>query len=1370
MLPFWNKSSSSTRPTNSPPPTPTPPVVEPVKQGLPIKHTKAKDLSVLAASATAIALSVASPSCSPMDTALDEPGPSKESCWKTAYEAAKIAIDIANASSDMCLPLKAVVGALSVLIKNYDQSADNADQIREIEERVESLSEILASPVGDRDDKEKARRVALRRKLTRVFKKLRPLSKQHGIVKFLKNADHSKTLNSFVQDLATAVTDYQTSIQQDIYGNTKKIGEDIQKIIEAADLKRLEELGPVHNAGHQAGHHDLCLPGTREAVLDRIMRWTKNPQERRVFWLNGLAGTGKSTIAQTFSGMVADAGALGASFFCSRDYLDRKELKHIFPTLAYQLACRYPAFRERIIRVIKQDPSVARNSLISQLKGLIVDPLSATSITCVIVVDALDECVDDQPASAILSVLGRHVKDLPSVKFFITGRPEPRIRTGFRLPLLEPITQTFLLHEVEPSNVDKDIRLYLQEKLTAIAKGRSDLDVSDPWPRDCDLTTLTKKSSGLFIFASTLARFIESEHHEPDKRLQLIINQPDCTAHEGVAGIDPLYTQVLELAFSGIEETEMFTNLRRVLGTVVLAFNPLSREQIAQMLGVDVPHIKTTLRHLHSVLIVPEDDSKEIRVFHKSFPDFLQDPHRCSDPKFLIDTPTHHGQMALGCLELLKKLKLNPCDLPDFVMNRDVPDISGLLEEKVGGATRYACSYWAMHVRSSPTTGNYVLLLITSATEFFNTNGVQWIEVMSLENRLESVVHSINHLFDWFGMVDTSTPNLHNLAEDYLRFTKNFFHLIQQSAPHIYHSALPLSPRSSMFRPMILWEKTPITGVYGCPDTWGAALQTIQTGSVKNWLIATSDHWIAAAQRKRHEVVIHDAITGALRLLLRLEDSIVAVGGFQDGTIVLCGHSNGSVTLWDTQTGGLARTFALKNKARIKSVAISMKGRFLACLFENGMVEVLEVAKKGKNDGIWEASPVTCFCWLRLEEQLAVAGGVWVQIWDVVAGTTLRSFTTVELIFDMVYSQELDRLAVATRGSFRTITVIIDLQKGKSSVLLQEPEWLDRFAFSRTAEEIVGSMMGGGLGVFSLSTQRWRYYKLRDTVNFISSLPNGAVVVGARSSGIQLLSMDDRYAQPPQPTLVHTVTTLDQGRIIALRLEEQPAIQLLETSTMSNLFTLSDDLKGYNIGNDFDGLVAASLKNRMVVYCLVGSGGGEYMQSCGLGDKLPIWTVKIDSVPSEGKFSPAGTRLVTIHFHGPWFERTSSSISVWDAGTGKLQAAKILFGPYIPSPYITFDSETRFHSEYCTYNLELSPGAETTHQISFLSSYRAMESSESQYQVDRSREWVVRGSEKICWIPPGYLSSRYRGHHWAGPNTLVMLGEDRVLRKLTFRS
>jgi hypothetical protein len=97
------------------------------------------------------------------------------------------------------------------------------------------------------------------------------------------------------------------------------------------DLEVLDKLNPVHDAGSRADHHERCLGGTRESNLEDTMSWAKNPQDQPVFWLNGLAGTGKSTIAQTFSGTATNDGIPGASFFCSRDYLERKVLKDIFP-------------------------------------------------------------------------------------------------------------------------------------------------------------------------------------------------------------------------------------------------------------------------------------------------------------------------------------------------------------------------------------------------------------------------------------------------------------------------------------------------------------------------------------------------------------------------------------------------------------------------------------------------------------------------------------------------------------------------------------------------------------------------------------------------------------------------------------------------------------------------------------------------------------------------------------------------------------------------------------------------------------------------------------------------------------------------------
>ena len=491
------------------------------------------------------------------------------------------------------------------------------------------------------------------------------------------------------------------------------------------------------------------------------MHWAKNAQDQPVFWLNGLAGTGKSTIAQTFSEMANDDDILGASFFCSREYLERKVLKNIFPTLAYQLACRYPRFRDHLVKVIKRDPSVAHNSLISQLRNLVVDPLSATGISCVIVIDALDECVDDQPASAILSVLGRLVSKLPLVKFFITGRPEPRIRSGFRLPLLEPFTQIFLLHEVDPTSVKGDIRLYLTAKLTSIARRRSDLYLPEAWPSDEDIAVLAQKSSGLFIFAATVARFIESEHHEPRERLRLVVSKADDTSYEGASGIDSLYSQVLRDAFSGVNEESVFVNLKRILSAVVLALDPLSRDGLARLLNLDCAFISTTLRHLHSVILVPPDGSKEIRVFHKSFPDFLLDPDRCLDPRFHFESSTRHGDMALSCLDLVGKLRANPCSLAPFVMNQDVPDRPELLGDKLGSGLRYACKYWSIHLLSSPTSGKSPNRLTTLTSLFFDHNVFPWMEVMSLEGHLEDVIHSMNHLLDWLGKVSGTRHGQH---------------------------------------------------------------------------------------------------------------------------------------------------------------------------------------------------------------------------------------------------------------------------------------------------------------------------------------------------------------------------------------------------------------------------------------------------------------------------------------------------------------------------------------------------------------------------------------------------------------------------------
>jgi hypothetical protein len=342
---------------------------------------------------------------------------------------------------------------------------------------------------------------------------------------------------------------------------------------ESVDLAHLDRMYHTPDAGYWCGNRRGCLRGTRKDVLWEIERWSTGEQEQHVFWLNGLAGTGKSTIAQSVAEAAFADGKLGASFFCSRDFAKRSNLQAIFPTLSFQLAYQYPPFRKELLQVLKIHPDVGQGSLCSQMEMLLVGPLKAANISTLIVIDALDECKDEEPSSAILSVLSRYVDRIPHVKFFITGRPEPRIRSGFRLESLRPITEVFRLHDVARSSVDHDIKLFFRTQLADIAKSRSDCDFTEDWPNPSDIDILCTKAAGLFIYASTVVKFVAFRHRTPTQQLERIISLPQNTAFEGRAGVDPLYTQILEQAAADVDRVEydgeIYSHFKAVVGAVV---------------------------------------------------------------------------------------------------------------------------------------------------------------------------------------------------------------------------------------------------------------------------------------------------------------------------------------------------------------------------------------------------------------------------------------------------------------------------------------------------------------------------------------------------------------------------------------------------------------------------------------------------------------------------------------------------------------------------------------------------------------------------------------------------------------------------------
>jgi len=529
------------------------------------------------------------------------------------------------------------------------------------------------------------------------------------------------------------------------------------------------------DAGYYCGNRQGCLRGTRKEVLWEIEQWLTGQSGQHVFWLNGLAGTGKSTIAQTFAETAFADGRVGASLFCSRDFGDRSNLQAIFPTLAFQLAHQEPLFQKELLKVLKTRPDVGRESLCSQMEKIIVGPLKAANIPTLIIIDALDECKDEEPASAILSILSRYVDQIPKVKFFITGRPEPRIRSGFRLKSLVQITEILKLHEVKPEVVDRDIELFFHTQFTNLAKHRSDCDLTQDWPSSSDIRILCKKAAGFFIYASTVVKFVMlSENCLPTEQLNHITSLPQSTFHEGRSGIDILYTQVLKQAVSvmDLDNEEPHSRFRTVVGAVLLVFNPLSVQTLSGLLGV--PGVSTTLHPLHSLLLVPTSNAAPVHIFHKSFPDFLMDTKRCTNHRFFIDPPIHHREILLSCLNVMKeRLKKNICNLEDHVLLSEVRDLPERRMAHIGDTLGYACCFWSNHLMGIPGSGPGVEKVWKAIDEFFTMHLLFWIEVLSLTGNLDVCVYSLNNVQQWYTLVSCIWNNtsgnrcLHSFRQEF---------------------------------------------------------------------------------------------------------------------------------------------------------------------------------------------------------------------------------------------------------------------------------------------------------------------------------------------------------------------------------------------------------------------------------------------------------------------------------------------------------------------------------------------------------------------------------------------------------------------------
>ena len=490
---------------------------------------------------------------------------------------------------------------------------------------------------------------------------------------------------------------------------------------------------------------------TRVEVLQKIYQWVDIEDKGCIFWLSGLAGTGKSAIARTVARNYKEQGHLAASFFFSRGGGDSSHAGLFVTSIARQLADS-PMLKvgKHIRDAWIQRSHIAGQTLRDQWMQLVIHPLSMRNKTTssnafLLVIDALDECDDDANISTVLSLLAR-VGDLVNVRVrvLITSRRETQIRNGFH-DIEATIHHEFVLHHIPPEVSDRDILVFLKYHLQAIARRR---DLPNTWPGENTLALMVKHAERLFIWAETARRFISDGKSQKftRQRLALLLDRSKSDLVGPEVELDKIYTTVLTSSLPTDvvegEREEACNDLRLILGGIVILFTTVSIHTLSILLALPENEVFQSIAELHSILDIPQNPTHHLRLHHDSFRNFLLSEKRCQEPGLRVDEKQAHMALTNNCIQIMSSV------LREDIFNLSaagilVTDLSNdYIQQYLAPEAQYSCLYWASHCARS----EQQLTDDNAVHEFLRKHILHWIEAMSWMGKTSEAIQVLSSL------------------------------------------------------------------------------------------------------------------------------------------------------------------------------------------------------------------------------------------------------------------------------------------------------------------------------------------------------------------------------------------------------------------------------------------------------------------------------------------------------------------------------------------------------------------------------------------------------------------------------------------------
>ncbi|KAF5554101.1 Pfs NACHT WD domain-containing protein [Fusarium phyllophilum] len=546
----------------------------------------------------------------------------------------------------------------------------------------------------------------------------------------------------------------------------------------------------IFDSADVLGAGNPCLEGTQRAILTEIHEWAEDSTAAMMFWLYGLAGTGKSTVALTVANALKRRGPftrgidaperafLGASFFFKQNDASRNSIQAFFPTMTMCLAEVFSDFKSLVAEAIKENSAIGTKTPQQQLETLIAKPFSVLDeqslvpLRLIIVIDALDECLVPSEVTSLITMLAEQLKNLHHIqlRFLITSRAEKHILGSFE-QLPQNLHRSVVLEKIkgleEGDDNEDDIMFYLAYTLAKLANKYA-------VPKSCitesTIRELRNKADGLFIYAATACQFLDAEDFDDEEarqeRLDLILestpdrdesedNDPDIDDWEAESPqnkIDEIYRKVLSFPdrekMSPRIRQKTYNGLCTILGFLVVFFKPATIPTLRKFLPSLSDSLDRLLRKLHAIVSVPRKESTPLELVHQSFRDFILNRKRSKQLKFQVQESEMHKEALLRCLDImLSELHEDICELRWPGINRY--EISQeRVKEKIQQHLRYACRYWVDHLSKLNDGDRKSVGLMDGGNvhKFLESHFLHWLETMILIKETASTIPLLHKL------------------------------------------------------------------------------------------------------------------------------------------------------------------------------------------------------------------------------------------------------------------------------------------------------------------------------------------------------------------------------------------------------------------------------------------------------------------------------------------------------------------------------------------------------------------------------------------------------------------------------------------------